>query len=104
MNKFFNCALKRGLAQIQSAFDIRFNVALGSTIRIRNRNQSGEMEQDIYIFRQRQTEMTVSNISGHHLNLVQQPNVLEPAPEVERIILSQGRYMRSCAQQMFDQM
>ena len=61
------------------------------------------MEEYLCVFRQAQTEMTVSDIASHNLDLVQRRNVLQPAPEIERIILRQGRYLRSCAKQMFDQ-
>ncbi len=61
------------------------------------------MEQKIHIFYQTKTEMTVSNIPCDNLNLVQRWNVLQPAPEVERIILGQGRDVSSRTQQMFNQ-
>jgi hypothetical protein len=47
--------------------------------------------------------MTVSDVAGDNLDLVQSRNILQPAPEIERIILGQRRYVRSGAQQMFDQ-
>jgi hypothetical protein len=47
--------------------------------------------------------MTVSNIAGHNMDFVQSRNVLQPAPEIERIVLGQRGYLRSSAQQVFDQ-
>src|SRR5271166_3616670 len=47
--------------------------------------------------------MTVSDVAGDNLDLVQSRNILQPAPEIERIILGQRCYVRSGAQQMFDQ-
>src|SRR5271166_887914 len=47
--------------------------------------------------------MTVSDVAGDNLDLVQSRNILQPAPEIERVILGQRCYVRSGAQQMFDQ-
>ena len=47
--------------------------------------------------------MTVPDVAGDNLDFVQSRNILQPAPEIERIILGQRCYLRSGAQQMFDQ-
>ena len=47
--------------------------------------------------------MTVSDVAGDNLDLVQSRNILQPAPEIERIILGERCYLRSGAEQMFDQ-
>src|SRR5271157_3845803 len=47
--------------------------------------------------------MTVSDVAGDNLDLVQSRNILQPAPEIERIILGQRCYARFGAHQMFDQ-
>ena len=47
--------------------------------------------------------MTVSNIPGYHLNLWQRGDFLQSTPEIERIILGERCYLRSGAEQVFDQ-
>ncbi len=103
VNKSLNTIGESRLAQVESPSDVRVDVTVRGAIGVGNRNQRSKMKYHINIFQKAQTKMTVSNIAGHHLDLVQGRNVLQPTPEIERIVLGQGRYVRSSGQKVFDQ-
>src|SRR6202040_3354324 len=48
--------------------------------------------------------ITVPDIPSNNPNLVQRWNVLQPTPEVERIVLSQGCHLSSCTHQILHEM
>ena len=70
-------------------------------IRIRDRNQRGEVEHDIDAFADRLTALRVTNVAADNLELGPSRHVLKPAPVVERVVEGQRpNATTSCEQQL----
>ena len=87
MNDAFNAIFQSGLADIQSAFDIRINIAVWSNIRVRNGYERREMKNNIDIFRDVFTVMRITNIATQNLDVISTINVFKPTPIIEGVIL-----------------
>src|ERR1039458_1206929 len=89
---------------MQRALDVRIHIAVGRAIRIGNRNQRGQVKHNINVTSQLITEVGVAHISRNHFDFFEAANLFEPAPIVERVVLTQRPHARSGGDELFREM
>ena len=71
---------------------------------MRDRDQRGEMEDDVDALHHLLHELTVPNVARDDLHVESAWNRLEPAPIVERVVLCESAHTAACRHQPLDQM
>src|SRR5215213_437130 len=70
----------RSLQHVESAFDVSADVREWRLVRVGNRNQRGEMEDDVDISQSVGDSVGIANVTEHDLKIVLQRRLVEPAP------------------------
>src|SRR5262249_31377732 len=96
--------LARGLQEIERAGDVGGDVAVGRHVGIGDRDQRGEVEDDLHVLAELAREMAVAEVAAHHLDAVAAAGILEPAPAVERVVLDERAHARALIDQHLGEM
>ena len=88
LDKALDAIPSRRLAKMQRALDVGIDKAAGRAIGVRNRNQRGQVEDNIDAAGQFLAEIGVTDVAGDDFDLVQAAGLFEPTPLVERVVLA----------------
>ncbi len=103
MDEFLDTMGARRLAQVKGTPHVGIDVAIGRGIRIRDRDERGEMENEFHSPHEFEAKVRVPDIAGFNLNVPPAVHLIQPPPGIEGIVLDQGSDTGRLPRQVFDQ-
>ena len=88
---FFYSIFFCSLTNIQCSFDISIYITIRGYIRIRNSDQSRQMENNIGVCCDMFTKMRITDITRYNFQ-IRMLNPVQPSPVIERIIIGKSPY------------
>ena len=77
---------ERSLADIQGAFDVGVDVTVGGNVGVRDGDESRQVENQVGVFSDGFNKMRITDIPGDDFQVWIGRDILEPSPEVKRIV------------------
>src|SRR5689334_22871190 len=105
MNEPLHIVLASGLEHVECAADVGVDVAIRRAVRVRNRDQRGEMRNLVAAFYRVVNAERIANVAGNHINTVAKlpRNVVKPAPGVEGVVVDESSDLVTGANKRFSQ-
>ena len=96
----------RSLQNIQRTFDIRIYICVGRVVRIRNRNQRSQVQNNLLTFDCFIDTVRVANVAGEDVDAFANcfVTLVQPSPRIKRVVEHEGSHLMSVPDQRLDDM